>query len=131
MKIIYFFEKRPWLVWVLTFAYMATIFYISSLSYIPEGPIMRDLPALIKHAMLYTGLGILLFISFKSIKVKKYAWILAVSIAVWYGITDEIHQAFVPGRVCALEDVIANGIGSVFGASIVGFLRKNFKGKKP
>lgn len=128
-KIIDFFEKRAWLCWILTIIYMIIIFYISSLSYIPEPAVGKEVSDLFKHFLLYVGLGILFFISLKSSKIGKYAWLIAVLISILYGISDEIHQAFVPGRVCALEDVIANSLGSLFGSSIMSFLRKGFKGK--
>jgi VanZ family protein len=32
-----------------------------------------------------------------------------------YGISDEIHQAFVPGRNASLWDVLADGMGGVGG----------------
>lgn len=33
-----------------------------------------------------------------------------------YGVSDEIHQAFVPGRDAALTDVLADAVGAFFGA---------------
>ncbi len=36
--------------------------------------------------------------------------------ATWYGILDEVHQSFVPGRSSAVEDVMADAAGAVLGA---------------
>jgi len=44
-----------------------------------------------------------------------WAW----GIASIYGITDEIHQYFVPGRVPALLDVVINSVGAAAGAVVV------------
>lgn len=41
-----------------------------------------------------------------------------------YGIFDEIHQAFIPGRYCDLFDLIADTIGAILGLIIILFLSK-------
>ncbi len=43
---------------------------------------------------------------------KHYLFALAFVIAFLYGISDEIHQYFVPGRRADIFDVVANGIGA-------------------
>jgi len=40
-------------------------------------------------------------------------------IASAYGVVDEIHQYFVPGRVMALMDMVINAIGAAAGAAVV------------
>ena len=50
------------------------------------------------------------------------AWILLVSawgIASVYGVLDEIHQYFVPGRVMAVSDMLINAAGALAGAMLV------------
>lgn len=44
---------------------------------------------------------------------------LAVALAVLYGLSDELHQAFVPGRTPDPADVLVDLIGAVFGALLV------------
>lgn len=44
----------------------------------------------------------------------RYA--LTVTAVVLYAATDELHQAFVPGRVADLTDLALDGIGAVLGA---------------
>lgn len=124
-----FFEKRAWLCWSLTIIYMAIIFYYSAQSYFPPS----SLPGLnisdkIKHAVLYMGLGILFYISLKSTKIKK-SWLFSILFTTLYGISDEIHQLFVPNRMCSIGDMIANAVGAIIGASLIWFLRNGFKGK--
>ena len=41
----------------------------------------------------------------------------AVFISVLWGVSDEIHQAFVPGRFSDVGDVIADLVGSIAGAT--------------
>ena len=43
-----------------------------------------------------------------------------------YGVTDELHQYFVPGRNCNVWDWIADAGGSVLGAAIAAALSGRF-----
>ncbi|MCL2225451.1 MAG: VanZ family protein [Defluviitaleaceae bacterium] len=45
--------------------------------------------------------------------------LLAWGIASVYGVTDEIHQYFVPGRVMAISDMLINAAGAFVGAAVV------------
>ncbi|WP_407356675.1 VanZ family protein [Methanolobus sp. WCC5] len=68
----------------------------------------------IAHMILYFGLGILLHLTFRNsenVILRRYAAIFAFSLGIIYGITDEIHQSFVPGRTASMHDLLANGIG--------------------
>ena len=66
------------------------------------------------HMILYFGLGILLHITFRhsnNLTLKKYAPVFAIFIGIAYGITDELHQMYVPGRTSSFGDIVADGIG--------------------
>jgi len=68
------------------------------------------------HMGLYFGFGIVLYLTFHnsdSIFLRKYAPLFAIIIGIMYGVTDEYHQSFVPGRVSSTADLMANGIGVV------------------
>lgn len=43
--------------------------------------------------------------------------------SVFYAITDEFHQSFVPGRGPSVQDVVWDGIGALIGILIVMFFR--------
>jgi VanZ family protein len=47
-----------------------------------------------------------------------------------YAVTDEIHQAFVPERACALMDVGIDSAGALFGCLLVLVIWKNSRGAK-
>ncbi|OQX59333.1 hypothetical protein B5M50_03125 [candidate division KSB1 bacterium 4484_219] len=43
---------------------------------------------------------------------------LAITLALVYGITDELHQIFVPGRDASIMDWIADGVGVLIGGML-------------
>jgi len=47
---------------------------------------------------------------------------ISLGICVIYGITDEIHQLFVPGRAFQISDLVMDSIGSIIGIASVWFL---------
>ncbi|MCL2499596.1 MAG: VanZ family protein [Defluviitaleaceae bacterium] len=59
----------------------------------------------ITHSLIYYIRGYRLFL---------VSW----GIAAVYGITDEIHQYFVPGRVCAVSDMLINAAGAAAGTGL-------------
>lgn len=42
-----------------------------------------------------------------------------ISIAAAYGISDELHQSFVPGRDCNVWDWLADTLGAIIGGGLV------------
>ncbi len=68
----------------------------------------------VAHMFLYFGLGVLLHLTFRNsdnVILRRYAAIFAIILGVLYGITDEYHQSFVPGRSSSIHDLLADGIG--------------------
>ncbi|MCD4807894.1 MAG: VanZ family protein [Methanococcoides sp.] len=68
----------------------------------------------VAHMILYFGFGILLHITFRhsdNLTLRKYAPVIAIFIGVAYGISDEIHQMYVPGRTSSFDDLVADSIG--------------------
>lgn len=66
------------------------------------------------HALLYAVFALLIFRAFRG-RERLPAWraaLLAFLLAAAYGVTDEIHQFFVPGRECDLADWLADLIGA-------------------
>ncbi len=86
------------------------------------------------HMALYFGFGVLLHFTFKNSKnvfLRRYAAILAIILGILYGITDEFHQSFVPGRSSSEWDVLADSIGVIIAqAGIIVLTIKHFWGKK-
>ncbi|GAW93133.1 VanZ family protein [Calderihabitans maritimus] len=100
--------------WVPVFLYMGVIFYFSSKT--GEEVSFVTIPDYFSHGLEYMGLSYLLFRALHNTAPdlptgKIAAW--AVAISIFYGITDEIHQYFVPGRTSAISDLLADAVGAV------------------
>jgi VanZ family protein len=48
--------------------------------------------------------------------------VVGASLAVLYGVTDEVHQSFVPGRFPSVGDLVADAIGAALGSGLVAYL---------
>ena len=85
------------------------------------------------HFIAYALLGALFLRAFNITRIKhhlKLIIILSIILSSLYGISDEIHQSFVPYRTADVMDVIADILGSVFGVGVFllwlkGYFKKN------
>jgi len=102
------------LVWVPVFLYMAFIFYLSSQPALP-GVSAPPFPHYDKavHMIMFAVLS-LLFFGAGRYEGMRYPYFYAIIFTILYGISDEFHQAFVPGRTPDVFDAIADSIGSLF-----------------
>jgi VanZ family protein len=107
--------KKAVTYWFVTIGYMGIIFYLSSLSWqnIPAIPQNADK---IIHTVIYTILAFLLYHSLIESGFRRNVLIIAFLIATLYGISDEIHQFFVPGRFASVGDVLADSFGALLGS---------------
>jgi len=102
-------------VWLLTLAYMGVIFYLSHQPRIPMHGGAGNLSYLL-HVIEYTVLGVLVSVS---INKDRPEWLVgAALIGFTYGVLDEVHQFFIPGRVMSAMDVLSDGVGSIMGVWI-------------
>jgi VanZ family protein len=104
--------QHPRISWTLVLLYMGIIFILSHQPDI-ESPFTAYTPNVVEHLVEYFVLGILLLPAFYGSGEKRI--VLAVSVGLVYGVIDEIHQFFIPGRVMSLLDIIADGVGSLIG----------------
>ena len=99
---------------------MAAIFTLSRFSTMPSLP-----GGLTDHTGHFIGYGLL-----GSVALRGFAgarWQGVTSSAAWrsvllsslYGITDEYHQSFVPGRTPAVDDWIADTAGATIAALVI------------
>jgi len=96
--------------WWPALLYMAGIFTLSSISDFSNlGPkIMWQLVFdfdKVAHAILYAGLAVMVLRATQSPA-------LSLPITFLYGVSDEVHQYFVPGRSMSIADAIADLVGA-------------------
>jgi VanZ family protein len=108
--------------WVPVALYAGAIFFLSAQSH-PE----EQLPSLlfeevsdkVLHGVEYGILALLCYRAFRwaaGPAVARQAVVLAIVAASVYGLTDEVHQAFVPLRESDWQDWLADTTGAVIGA---------------
>ncbi|MBS3088382.1 VanZ family protein [Candidatus Pacearchaeota archaeon] len=107
------FEKNSKISWLITLAIAVTIFYVSSLTFLPGKLGGSNLKSVLYHFSVFFVLAIFLLISLIKRKNIKFLPI-ALVILILYAISDELHQVFVPGRACALEDIFTDTAGIIF-----------------
>lgn len=115
--------------WGPVLAYMAMLFTFSSMSTLPAPP--GGVSFYVVHMAAYAGLAALTArAAAQGLRnVSRRAVYAAVVISSLYGLSDEIHQLFVPGRTFDVLDLAADAIGSVVGASAAGawsIIRRRF-----
>ncbi|WP_455378117.1 VanZ family protein [Petrachloros mirabilis] len=117
--------------WLPAVAYAGVIYYFSSLPH-PE----EKLPKLLLeafgdkslHMAEYAVLSVLFYRAFRwaaGARVARHALVLAIAVASFYGLTDEVHQAFVPNRESSLFDWLADTVGAAIGAIGACYLGRN------
>ena len=98
--------------WLPVYLYLILIFYFSSQSIIPASTVLSErfyVRPYLQHILIYTGLA--LTISRASNYSKSSSNFLVIFSTTFYGLTDEIHQYFVPGRYSSFKDILINSIG--------------------
>ena len=107
--------------WGPAYAYAAFIFYMSSQSHPEEHlPLVTHFSDKVLHVVEYAVLGALCY---RALRVSRHdfwrrqAIPLAILFASMYGISDEIHQSFVPFREPSWLDWVADTIGGMVGAT--------------
>lgn len=103
--------------WALSLAYMALIFHLSHKPAIEIPPLFPHQDKVF-HFCEYFGLGFLLALALPYGATRR-RFLLAFLLAAAYGISDEIHQSFVPGRDASVWDWLADAAGAWMGAWVL------------
>jgi VanZ family protein len=112
--------KRFLLYWLPLILYCLLIYIQSahpSPKQIPSFPFVDK----VLHFAAYGIMGILFYRAYQTLRIKDnihMLMLLSVVSASLYGISDEIHQSFVPFREAAVADVIADIIGAFSGVCL-------------
>ena len=133
-------SKKFLFYWLPVCAYAGLIFYFSSQSVVPTTQVTPEIPDWALHMTEYAVLGLLLFRAFGKSenlplgalsglsKILKVA-ILATLVAGVYGMTDEMHQYFVPGREMSAADAFADFLGCAVAVVAVALISSKFGSK--
>jgi len=113
---------------LLAFSWMAVLFYLSHQPTL-ETPSLFSGQDKLFHALAYATLGIVLLASrtpsiggFTPPQIRD-----SILIASLYGISDELHQYFVPGRNADVWDWVADTLGAVIAVSLLAWLSRKWK----
>ncbi len=103
---------------------MMLIFYLSSGTWesisLPRWKVPSDK---VVHAVMYGGLCYLWIRAFRLgglRSISAVGLLTAALIAAIYGLTDEYHQSFIPGRSSSVGDIVADAAGASTVAVLVG-----------
>jgi VanZ family protein len=113
---------------LLALAWMAVLFYLSHQPSL-DAPMLFPGQDKLFHALAYGVLGFLLLGSrapatdgFTEVQIRS-----SILIASLYGISDEFHQYFIPGRSTDVWDWVADTLGAVIAVSLLAWLSRKWK----
>jgi VanZ family protein len=113
-------KTKRFVLWAMAIGWMAVIFGLSSL----HGSSVPSRFSTLAHFGVYAVLGALYVFALRAPERRWPAAILAVILASLYGVTDEFHQSFVPGRVPDPVDWLVDTAGALTGVVIVEAFRR-------
>jgi VanZ family protein len=116
--------------WVPVVLYAGAIFFLSAQSH-PEDQLpsflFKYVSDKVLHAVEYGILSLLCYRAFRwaaGPAVARQAVVLAIVTASVYGLTDEVHQSFVPLRESSWQDWLADTVGATLAVVGVGRFTK-------
>ena len=121
-----FLEKKRYFAVILFLLIAIEIFYISSIEISADPRLGMKLRPTVYHITVFFLFNFFLIISLnkqKKLNLKLISF--AILISVIYAVLDEIHQAFTPGRVPSIKDVMLDSVGIFFSALTYIKIKKN------
>ena len=100
----------------------AGIFIVSHQSKVDYPELGFEWQDKIYHALAYIVYGasiITMFTGIKDSMKKRTVIIFTLLIGILFGLSDELHQSYVPGRDASVEDWIADAIGIMLSISLI------------
>ena len=106
--------------WIPALFWMGWIFWLSSQRALPPPPgLSYAISAVAGHFILYAVLTLLLLVGVGAWRQKNGArTLIALSIAIAYAISDELHQSFVPQRQASEFDILVDVVGAFAATAI-------------
>ena len=104
-------QSRFNIYWIISLLYMALIFLFSSF------PPPMELPSFsfadkLAHLLEYGLLASLIYFALEKSQANFHPIFIPFLIAFLFGVSDEVHQYFVPGRDADVIDAVADAMGS-------------------
>ncbi|MBI3617018.1 MAG: VanZ family protein [Candidatus Omnitrophica bacterium] len=115
--------------WFPVFLYSGIIFYASSRPDVKPPLGIKNIDKAI-HVLEYLPFGFLLARAFIQQWPAVKIWQVVTICSLLYGISDEYHQGFVPGRESSVMDAVADTIGGFLGVWIYLFRQKRVTSKQ-
>jgi VanZ family protein len=110
--------------WLPPLAWMGLVFFLSAQPKLPTPPAPM-LDVMLKKGAHFGAYAILAFLWWRALSRAgmggRAALGLAFAIAVLYGMSDEFHQSFVPGRRPSPSDVLIDSLGAAVALGVVGW----------
>ncbi|MCX7908980.1 MAG: VanZ family protein [Ignavibacteria bacterium] len=105
-------------------AFAILIFLLSQIPGEKLPPNVFDLQDKVLHLFAYFLFGLSLIIATAVVKNRTRAFLIVILIGFFYALLDELHQMFVPNRVCDITDWAADFLGVVISLVFLNKLRK-------
>jgi len=113
--------------WAVTTIYAAAIFTLSAQSGITAPDLVSNFDK-VCHAVEYGGFTAVLAAALAA-GGSPFVLTRAALLATLYGVTDEYHQSFTPGRDSSVWDVAADATGAVTVVSLLALRRRRHEGR--
>lgn len=112
-------QAKPWLDWAALLGFCGFIFMLSDQPSVPL-PSWFEHQDKLNHFAAYSVMAALAWRAFRhQITHKRLLILLCVVFCSLYGVSDEWHQSFVPGREVSAADWVADTLGALFAVTVV------------
>ncbi len=105
-------QSRLNIYWIISLLYMGLIFLLSSSPppmKLPSFPLADKLAHLLEYGLLAS----LIYFALGKSQANFHPIFIPFLIAFLYGLSDELHQNFIPGRDADVFDAVADAVGSI------------------
>jgi VanZ family protein len=117
-------QSRPLLyLWLPVVAWMGLIFYLSAQPDLPH-PSTGWADLLISSLAHVFTFAVLAVLWARALGARGPAWLTAFVLTLLYALSDEVHQAFVPGRVPDPWDLLCDGVGAALALVVWAWWRR-------
>lgn len=106
--------------WLPVFLWCFLIFYLSSIPNLKaaQNPFWDEIIRSFIHGLFYAVLSVLFFRALNFHRTKK-DFLIPLLLSCLYGLSDEIHQSFIPTRTFQLQDLLVDFTGVFLGGLVL------------